>query len=373
MASVRKDPRGSGTWQVRYRKPDGRVTTKGGFRRKNDALRWARTTEVDKDRGDWVDPAKQKVRFGDFAEQWMADQHHLSPQAQVDYALIIRNRLVPALGGTALGQLTTERLQDVVTGQAQHHAPGTVQKTHAVLRRVLDGAVQRGYLPRNPCTGVSLPKSEQREMLYLNAPEVEALARAVPARYGTLVRFAAWTGLRAGECGALRVSDFTPDYASVRVTRSVGDVNGKLIEGPTKNGRNRVVGVPPLLRDELRAQVAAHHPAGPASDALVFPNAAGGWLRHRHFYRRHFRPAVRTALPAEKAALRFHDLRHTAAALLISLGAHPLEVKERLGHSSINVTMDVYGHIFPARHEALTGALDDVLRAARDGEGADDG
>lgn len=367
MASVRKDPRGSGAWQVRYRKPNGKMTTKGGFKRKNDALRWARTAEVDKDRGDWIDPTKQKVRFGDFAEQWLAGQEHLSPQAQVDYALIIRNRLVPALGGTALGQVTTERLQDLVAAQGEQHAAGTVRKTVAVLRRVLGGAVQRGYLRSNPCDGVSLPRTEDREMLFLSAEEIEALAQAMPARYGTLVRFAAWTGLRAGECGALRLSDFTDGYASVRVMRSVGDVNGKLTEGKTKNRRNRVVGVPELLRDDLRAHVAARYPHGATSDELVFPGERGGWLRHTNFYRLHFRPAVKNGLPAEKAALRFHDLRHTAAALLIGLGAHPLEVKERLGHSSINVTMDVYGHIFPARHEALTAELDAHLRAARNG------
>jgi Phage integrase family len=87
-------------------------------------------------------------------------------------------------------------------------------------------------------------------------------------------------------------------------------------------------------------------------DALVFGAPEGGPLRHRNFYRRRFRPAVADAGLPERT--RFHDLRHTCAALLIAQGAHPLAVMQRLGHSSITVTMNTYGHLFPELDEALT-------------------
>ena len=86
-------------------------------------------------------------------------------------------------------------------------------------------------------------------------------------------------------------------------------------------------------------------------------------MRHHQFYRRHYKPAVRKALP-HKAALRFHDLRHTCASLLIQQGAHPKLIQTRLGHSSITITLDTYGHLFPSIEEALAERLDAAYEAA---------
>ena len=104
------------------------------------------------------------------------------------------------------------------------------------------------------------------------------------------------------------------------------------------------------------------HLAGRASNDFVFTSSRGGPLRHSNFYARHFKPAViRAGLPE---ATRFHDLRHSYAAMLIAEGAHPRAIMERMGHSTIQVTLGTYGHLFPSLEEALTDALDDVYRAA---------
>lgn len=91
----------------------------------------------------------------------------------------------------------------------------------------------------------------------------------------------------------------------------------------------------------------------------------GGPLRHGLVYARYFRRAVREALPAEKNGLRFHDLRHTCASLGIAAGAHPKLISARLGHSSITITLDRYGHLFPSVEEALAEALDVAFAASR--------
>ena len=115
--------------------------------------------------------------------------------------------------------------------------------------------------------------------------------------------------------------------------------------------------LPQALIDELTM-----HLAGKASDDFVFTSSRGGPLRHSNFYARHFRPAVlRAGLPE---ATRFHDLRHSYAAMLIADGAHPRAIMERLGHSTIQVTLGTYGHLFPSLEESLTVALDDVYRTA---------
>lgn len=96
-----------------------------------------------------------------------------------------------------------------------------------------------------------------------------------------------------------------------------------------------------------------------------FASPEGSTLNHKNSYRRHFKPAIVTAgLPP---GTRFHDLRHTCAAICISLGAHPKAIQERLGHSSTTVTLDRYGHLFPKLDETLTNRLDDLHRSAMDG------
>lgn len=117
--------------------------------------------------------------------------------------------------------------------------------------------------------------------------------------------------------------------------------------------------LPGFLCQQLGAHL-ADRPHGPAD--LVFTAPTAGPLQHRTFYRRHFRRAVGAAGLPE--ALRFHDLRHTAAALLTAQGAHPRAIMERLGHSSITISLNVYGHLFPNLDEALTDGLEATFRQA---------
>ena len=176
------------------------------------------------------------------------------------------------------------------------------------------------------------------------------------------MRFAAYTGLRAGEIAALRVGRLDMLRRRVEVAESLSIVPGQgLVFGPTKNYQRRTVPLPAFLADELAEHLA--HRGGPGRDALVFTSQQGAPLRQHHFYWRHFKPAVqRAGLDVQP---RFHDLRHTCVALLIAEGAHHLTIMRRLGHSSIQVTLDTYGHLFPELEEDVTQRLDAVGRAAR--------
>jgi integrase len=236
---------------------------------------------------------------------------------------------------------------------------GTIRNTFNVVRLVFGAAVDSGAIRANPCTGIRMPKSTRSEMLFLEPEQIVRLADAITPAFRTLILVAAYTGLRAGEIGALRVGRVDVLRGSADVRESLSDVNGKLVFGPTKTYAHRTVRLPRFLCDEL-----AQHLAGRAhcADELVFTSASGSPLRHNLFYARHFKPAVRMAgLPP---ALRFHDLRHTCAALLIAQGAHPKAIMERLGHSSIQVTLDRYGHLFPSLDESLTDGLEATYQAS---------
>ncbi|MBW3643300.1 MAG: tyrosine-type recombinase/integrase [Actinobacteria bacterium] len=150
----------------------------------------------------------------------------------------------------------------------------------------------------------------------------------------------------------------------MEVAETVSEVTGHgLVYGPPKTYDRRSVPSPRALAEELGAHL-RNRPQAPAE--FVFTSPGGGPLRHHNFYRRHFKPALTAAgLPEH---VRFHDMRHTCAALLINADppAHPLAVMKRLGHSSITVTYNTYGHLFPALEESLTNSLNRSYRSARE-------
>jgi integrase len=172
-----------------------------------------------------------------------------------------------------------------------------------------------------------------------------------------LVRFAAYTGLRASELAALRVGRVDLLHRRLEVVEAATEGAGGLTFGPTKNYQRRTVPVPSFLADELTSLTGGRGP-----DDLAFGSPEGGPLRHGNFYVRHFKPAVLRAGAPDRT--RFHDLRHTYASRLIAEGATALTVMRRLGHSSIKVTYDTYGHLLPEQEQSITERLDAVGRAA---------
>jgi integrase len=250
-------------------------------------------------------------------------------------------------------------------------SPSTVRGIYNTTSQVFRQAVHDGRIAKTPCVGVSLPRERQREeMHFLSPKQLNDLAAQINDRYQALIYTAAYAGLRAGELVALRVGALSLGDlgGTISVTGAASEVQGRLVFGPTKTGRVRVVAIPRFLSMMLREHVERY----PSADGFVFTAGEGGPIRHRNFYRRHFRPAVHSgrqqAIEEDRAAdaipadLRFHDLRHTCAALLIANGRHMEEVKDHLGHSSIRVTSDRYGHLFPSAKQALAESLDATFR-----------
>ncbi|MHB8264123.1 MAG: tyrosine-type recombinase/integrase, partial [Acidimicrobiales bacterium] len=140
------------------------------------------------------------------------------------------------------------------------------------------------------------------------------------------------------------------------VVESLAEVSGQLAFGETKTYHQRRVSLPKSLME----QIVEHLDTIPDDpQQLVFTSPTGKPLRHAWFYKFHFKPAtVRVGIPD----LRFHDLRHTCASLLIAQGVHPRVIQSRLGHSSITVTMDIYGHLFPSLDEGASNLLDTAIQ-----------
>lgn len=356
MASLRQTS--SGTWQVRYldphRRPRGR-----NFKRKTDALRFARTVDIDVERGSWTNPALGRTRFGEWADEWMRGATHLKPKTRVGYENSLKNHVLPMFAAVPVDSVDRAFVRRYVTALTEKGAgPSTIHTAIQIVRSVLDVAVADGALKENPARNLRLPRTAEAEKLFLTASDVEALAQEIAAPYGTLVRFAAYSGLRAGEIGALRIRRLDLVRGSVEVAESLADIRGQMVFGSTKTYARRHVPLPKFLRDEMEEFVRGRRSD---LDGLVFTNMGGGPLRHNWFSKARFKPAIAAAgLPSD---LRFHDLRHTYAAFCINSTADPYAVMRRMGHSSITVTYGTYGHLFPRRDEDITAGLE-ALRAA---------
>jgi integrase len=356
MGSIRQTP--AGHWQARFRDPAGKTRGKT-FRRKIDARKFLERVEADKQRGDYLDPRAGKLTVGQVADEWYATTAGLKPKTRAGYESILRVHIRPTFGTVrvaALDQLQVRAfLARLVEQQA---APYTIRNVYRGLSLVCEAAVAKGAIRVNPCKGVRLPKAHRLEMHVLTAAEVERLAEAIGAPWALLVRFAAYTGLRAGEIGALRVGRLDLLRNRVEVAESLADVKGHLVFGTTKTYERRTVRLPKLLC----AQLSAYLVDRPHTSAdLVFTSSRGMPLRHRNFYERCFKPAVKRAgLPD---AVRFHDLRHTCASLLIAKGASVKAVQKQLGHKSAMVTLDTHGHLFPDELDRLAAALDAIYSA----------
>jgi integrase len=180
-----------------------------------------------------------------------------------------------------------------------------------------------------------------------------------------LILLLAFSGARIGEAAALRVRNLDLLRGRVRIVEASKEVDGKIIVGETKTRQNRTVTLPRFLREGLALHLASFGSPDDA-DSLVFSGANGGAIRQHAFRSRVFVPAAKRA---GLHPLRVHDLRHTAVALAIEAGWHPRKIQEMLGHSSIQVTMDRYGHLFDTLHQDGADRLDELYRASHGGPG----
>ena len=194
-------------------------------------------------------------------------------------------------------------------------------------------------------------------MRFLTTEDVSLLADAIDRQYRAFVLTATYTGCRFGELAGLRRHRLDLRRGTLTVAESLAEVNGYVHVTPPKTaaGRRRIA-LPGRLCDELVEHLREWPPS---PDGFVFTARRGGPLLNRNFRDRIWLPAVRASVGEP---LRFHDLRHTHATMLIAQGEHPKVIQHRLGHSSIKVTLDTYGHLFDGLDEGAAERLNDLFK-----------
>jgi integrase len=376
MATISQRRHGDGHgYQVRYYAPDGSRRSRT-FPTKSEAKAFATKVEADKVRGEWHDPRMGQTCLSEFVAAYSNTLVHLRASSRLKVEGHLRNYVLPAFGHFKIADIRPADVRAWVSAMLAHGlSPATVRAVAATFSRVMNQALVDGAITRSPLLGLQLPKNgHSPEMKVLEPRQIRALAETVDPHFRTLIFMAAYTGLRWSELAASNVSSVDLASAAVHVRESLVEVNGKLCLGSTKTGATRKVALPRFLVEMLEPQV-----RGQAPDGYVFTSKEGGPLR-RNFYKRHYLPALKASVDphlclCDSASCserhtplyRFHDLRHTCAALLIAQGAHPKEIQERLGHSTIRMTFDRYGHLFPTLDERLRDGLDQLYAGSAPG------
>jgi integrase len=314
-------------WVARYagldRKEHGR-----SFSRKSDAERFLHNQEVRKARRDWVDPALAEQPFAEYVGDWWATTTHLRPSSRARVEGILRHHLLPRFGTAPLSAIQPTDIRAFVADLVGAGlAPATVRKVYNVLGSIFGSVETAGILGRSPCIGVSLPgMGSGAEQRFLSPEELARLADSHPDRYRAAVLVGGYGGLRFGEVAGMSAERFDALRSRLTVLDSITEVGGHLHRGPTKTGRGRVVSLPRFISEALAPYMSVFPPG---AEGLIFTAPEGGPLRRTRFRERVWIQAVEAA---GLDPLRFHDLRHTAAALAIKAGAHPKAIQERLGH-----------------------------------------
>ncbi len=264
--------------------------------------------------------------------------------------------MLPAFGDVPVGAIDTQMVVRWVAELSARRAPATVRKAFGLLASSLEAAVEEGLIVRSPCRGVALPKLRRSPMRILDTGELEQLVGAVDAQYRAMVLTAAYTGLRFGELAGLHRDAADVARGVVRVEETLQEVSGEFHLGePKSRASRRSVALPEFLCGVLDRHLADF----PDPSGLVFTAPRGGPIHRVNFRRRVWLPAVDDSVGRP---CRFHDLRHTHAAILIREGVHAKVIQERLGHSSITTTLDTYGHLFEGLDSAAATTLDAAYR-----------
>lgn len=323
----------------------------------------------DRQRGLPIDPSRQTV--ADFLIRWLEDSVKGStrPRTYECYAGVINRHIIPAVGSLRLSKLSPQRLQRLYREKQETGLTRTVQLIHAVLHRALSQALKWGLVPRNVSDAVDRPRVARKEMQVLTPDQLNCLLEAArnDALHALYV-MAVTTGLRQGELLALKWSDINLDIGTLQVQRQLQWLKGAASFTEPKSAKSRrSLVLPEMTIASLKKHRVRQNEARLAMGSvwhdndLIFCSSIGTALNQSNLTKRFHALLAKAGL----TRIRFHDLRHTAATLLLQKGVHPKIVQEMLGHSQISLTLDTYSHVLPAMKREAATKMDEILAVAQ--------
>ena len=323
--------------------------------------------------GTAVEPSRLTV--ASFLEKWLAHiKPQVAPRTIERYAEIVAEYLLPALGNVLLSKLQPllistayDKIRSSRTKGQGELSPRTILHCHRVLSAALRQAVRWRLLPYNPAADIKPPKIERRKVLTYSLPQTADLLQAlrgcwmhVPALLAVLC------GMRRGEIAALRWGSVDLDKGRLAVVQSAEQTKAGVRYKEPKSGQVRTVALSAAVVSELRA-----HRTSQAenllklgirldADGFVIAQADGSPYDPDSISKEWRLRIIKTALPR----IRFHDLRHTHASHMLASGVHPKVASERLGHSRVGITLDLYSHVTEGLQDDAVALVDDAMAKA---------
>ena len=374
-------PRGKNKWSIVVELPrsgDGKRKQKwfSVEGRKSDAQKELRKVLLQLDEGTFTDPGSMTI--GQYLDHWL-DNHatnRVSPLTLQRYRRIVDQQLKPAFGGVKLRELRPTHVQRhyadaLKSGRKRKKgglSPTTVRQHHLILRHALKCAVKERLISWNPTDAVDSPRPVKQEIDVLTEEQTKTMLEVAHSSVAYVpVLLAATTGMRRGEILGLKWADIDFKKKTLSVRRALEQTKGNLRfkEPKTRSGR-RTIALPHMtlegLRGHKKEQATRRLQLGPVykDEGLVCPSPTGGPWKPDSFSSTFRKLRERVPVPT----IRFHDLRHSHASQLLKAGVHPKVVSERLGHSTISITLDLYSHVLPGLQEEAAERIDAALGGA---------
>ncbi len=322
---------------------------------KTQAKKVLREIEEMVERGTYL-PMGRIPTFAKVAKDWLKyKEPNIRHSTFEQYQGHIRNHLLPYFGNTKINRINFNAIEKFIAyGREKGIIPATLRKLLVTLGSILRYAVQRKFLESNPVREMEKPKTTQKNKVDLLKPrEIRALiGNSTNQKFKTLFTLATMSGMRQGEILGLKWDNIDWLNCQVHVKRTFN--HGRFYE-PKSEASRRAIDLGPTVISELKKWKMAY---APTEQNLVFPNSVGRPMDANNLIKREFEAALRRA---GLRKIRFHDLRHSYASLLIDRGEHPKYIQVQMGHSSINITMDTYGHLMKAVNQDAAKRLDEAV------------
>jgi integrase len=319
-----------------------------------------------KDKGIIIEPTK--LTTGELVEHWLDTygKSAIRESTYLRYRTALKCHINPAIGHIPLKDLKPDHIQRMYNLLSESMSHSTVSNAHTLLKQAIAHAVQQSYIVRNVIDTISIPKSRKKDISVWTIEQFNSfLASIRKHKLYPLFLLEYGTGMRRSELLAIRWADIDLTNSVVTVRKSLSrGVDHRFVIADTKTAKGvRQIPLPAKVTAELKAHKARQNEvklmSGPAytDNDLVFCLSDGSIMDPGNLNRIFGRMQSKTALPR----IRFHDLRHSHATMLLLLGEHPKVVQERLGHSSITMTLDTYSHLIPGMQSKASSKLNDVL------------
>jgi len=319
-------------------------------------------------KGEYIEPTK--ITFEEFKDEWIEKYAvgQIRPSSLSKYNRLLRNHIIPVFGSTALAKIEVKDIQGFRSQKSTAgYSPQSVHDMLRLMRQMMDHAIDWGYIRSNPARKVKYPKIPKKEMDFLTPEEIRLFLEHVPEEWYALMLVPIVTGLRIGELLAMKWKNLAWEkkqyFVREQLARRGRTPTERIVELKTEHSKAPVdlpsTAIAALQKHRERQAEGKIKPGVSYQDHdLIFATSKGTPFRDWNVASKIFKPTLRNANLRD---IRFHDLRHTCASLLIAQGESPKYIQKQMRHSSIQITFDRYGHLFPDVSQEAMRKLDENL------------